>query len=564
MTAVSSIQGSSERIIAACGDDSFSDILGREDFEEVFERNEAALVAFDHSGRLIAMNSASERLFGYRPGELTGRAVSDLFSDSFNLAEALSSTRAAAPVHPAGRGTGGVRAFLAPIPVTGVRKSGIRVPICLSVIRNAGSEENVILAVMRESTACTVVAGSPGLSGTEAAGRDMLMLQRELLVEVARGHGVGGIAGALRARTGRNVLILDRTGHVIASSGFTDPESAPPGPVFVLSGDAPHAVRQRHGDCWTAAARPDRVLLGSIAIFDPANDLPESDQLALELAVSILSAELLQHIDKAEPSAADWDAFANELLDGRDHELLGLHAKAHGYELDRAHRVVVVQAPGIGLEGVPIIEQVLRNTGERTPLVTARSDHLVFITADDFAWQQVGSALSGAFGVGAQIGVGGKYQVSDLCQSLTEAIMALELGATVNSDSTVTTFGDLGVWGFLVDSRQPGKLRDLVEKWIGALIEVDRLHGSELVKTLTNYLKESCATETTASSLHIHRNTLRYRLSKIAAITGHDLGHADHRFQLELACRAWTILQALESAGVTTANRDWVRQRAEW
>jgi hypothetical protein len=360
------------------------------------------------------------------------------------------------------------------------------------------------------------------------------------------------------------VLILDQAGQVIASAGFADEDPAPPWPIFVLSGDALHAVRQRHGDYWTAAARPDRTLLGTIAIFDPVNDLPESDQLALEQAVSILSAELLQHIGPTEPSASDWDAFVNELLDGRDHELLSLHAKAHGYELDRAHRVVAVQASGIGPEGVPIVEQVLRNTGERTPLVTARSDHLVFVTADDLDWAQVGSALSDAFSSGARIGVGGSYQVSDLRQSLTEAIMALELGATVNSESAVTTFGDLGVWGFLVDSRRPAKLRDLVEKWIGALIEVDRMHGSELVKTLTNYLKESCATETTATSLHIHRNTLRYRLSKIAAITGHDLGHADHRFQLELACRAWTVLQALENTGVASPNPDQVLHGAEW
>jgi PAS domain-containing protein len=564
MTAVTSLEDLSGRIVAASGDDSFSAILRSEGFEELFERDEDALVAFDNSGRLVAANHASERLFGYQPGELSGCAMSALFSDGFDLAEALSSTSAAAPVRLAALGTGGERALLAPLSVKGVRKSGIRVPISLSLIRIAGSEESVVLAVMRESTAPAAVANSTGLLGTEATGRDMLALQRELLVEVARGNGVGGIAGALHARTGRNVLILDRAGHVMASAGYTDEDPAPTGPVNVLRGDAPHAVRQRHGDWWTAAARPDRELLGSIAIFDPAKDLPESDQLALEQAISILSAELLQYNGTAEPAAADWDAFANELLGGRDHELLGIRARAHGYELDRAHRAVAVQAPGIGPEGVTVIEQVLRNTGVRTPLVTARSDHIIFITADDLPWEQVGSALNGAMGEGARIGVGGVYQVSDLSRSHTEAIMALELGATVNSDNTVTTFGDLGVWGFLVDSQQPGKLRDLVEEWIGTLIEVDRLHGSELVKTLTNYLKESCATETTATSLHIHRNTLRYRLTKIAAITGHNLGDADQRFHLELACRAWTVLQALEAARVVSPNRDQIRQRARW
>jgi hypothetical protein len=538
-----------ERAVGAYGDDSFLAILGGGGFEVLFERNEDAFVVSDHSGRLVAANPASERLFGYQPGELNGCALAALFTDAFDLTGALSSAGAQALVLPTELGAGDDRALLARLSVTGVRKSGVRVPICLTVIWAAESKKGVVLAVMRESTTHAAGASSPGGSlGAEAAVRDMLALQRELLVEVARGHGVGGIAAALHARTGRNVLILDGAAHMIAAAGYSEEDPAPPWPVDVLRGNAPHALRQRHGDSWTAAARPDGVLLGSIAILDPADDLPESDRLALELAISILSAELLQYNGTAKAMAADCDAFATELLDGRDAERLGVLARAHGYDLERPHRAVAVQAPGIGSEGLPVIERVLRNMGVRTPLVTARSDRTILVTAEDLPWERLGSALTGAFGVGARIGVGGMYPVCDLCRSLTEAVMALELGATVNSNSSVTTFGDLGVWGILVDSSQPSKLRDLVEKWIGTLIEVDRRQGSELVKTLTNYLKESCATEATATSLHIHRNTLRYRLAKIAAITGRDLGDADQRFQLELACRTWTVLQALKTA----------------
>jgi DNA-binding PucR family transcriptional regulator len=125
-------------------------------------------------------------------------------------------------------------------------------------------------------------------------------------------------------------------------------------------------------------------------------------------------------------------------------------------------------------------------------------------------------------------------------------MFALELGTVVHSDKPVTTFGDLGVWRILVDSNEPTKLREFVDEWIGPLIDYDRVHSSELVKSLTGYLKESCATEAAAAALYIHRNTLRYRLSKVAQITGRELGDADQRFQLELACRAWVVLQALE------------------
>jgi hypothetical protein len=88
--------------------------------------------------------------------------------------------------------------------------------------------------------------------------------------------------------------------------------------------------------------------------------------------------------------------------------------------------------------------------------------------------------------------------------------------------------------------------------WIGALIDYDREHHSELLKTLFAYLNEFGALEATAAKLYVHRNSLRYRLMRIAELTGWDLNDPEHRFHLNLACRAWLVLQALEGPSPTT------------
>ena len=49
--------------------------------------------------------------------------------------------------------------------------------------------------------------------------------------------------------------------------------------------------------------------------------------------------------------------------------------------------------------------------------------------------------------------------------------------------------------------------------------------------------------------LNIHRNTLRYRLKRIAEISGHDLGEPDVQFNLQLATRAWRTLAAIGTSG---------------
>ena len=43
-------------------------------------------------------------------------------------------------------------------------------------------------------------------------------------------------------------------------------------------------------------------------------------------------------------------------------------------------------------------------------------------------------------------------------------------------------------------------------------------------------------------ALHIHRSTLRYRLARIAELTGYDLRKVDTRVNLHAATRAWRFL----------------------
>ena len=61
------------------------------------------------------------------------------------------------------------------------------------------------------------------------------------------------------------------------------------------------------------------------------------------------------------------------------------------------------------------------------------------------------------------------------------------------------------------------------------------------IRTLATYLDRGGKYDETAQALSIHRNTLRYRLSRIAEISGHDLADTETRLNLHLATRAWRL-----------------------
>ena len=98
-------------------------------------------------------------------------------------------------------------------------------------------------------------------------------------------------------------------------------------------------------------------------------------------------------------------------------------------------------------------------------------------------------------------------------------------------------FDELGIYEVLFDPQSKGKIAALVEETLGALIEYDRQHGSELIETLGQYLRHNCHLEETASDLHIHLNTLRYRLKHISAISGVKLHTLEGKFKFDLALK---------------------------
>ena len=83
-------------------------------------------------------------------------------------------------------------------------------------------------------------------------------------------------------------------------------------------------------------------------------------------------------------------------------------------------------------------------------------------------------------------------------------------------------------------ARQPG----LFDPRIEALVEHDRRSGSQLTQTLQTYLDEGQDIRVAAEKLHLHPNSLRYRLRKVEEIIPMDLSDADERVALVLQLRS--------------------------
>lgn len=131
-------------------------------------------------------------------------------------------------------------------------------------------------------------------------------------------------------------------------------------------------------------------------------------------------------------------------------------------------------------------------------------------------------------------------------RSLREAEQALFLGQQLLDTSQVLDFGDLGVYRLLVLLRESTELWEFYRATLTALVDYDRKQRNELLKTLEAFFTCLGNLARTAEVLHVHRNTLLYRLQRIKEISGLNLDDAEDRLALWLALKAHRVLQRLD------------------
>jgi sugar diacid utilization regulator len=366
------------------------------------------------------------------------------------------------------------------------------------------------------------------------------------------GEGVEGIARAVHQLTGQPVAIEDRAGNLQAWAGPDRPDPYPRStPAHrertlrraLTSG---HPVRDR--DRLLALALSGDDVFGVVALVDPRGSAGEAEQVALEHGATVLAMELVRLRGLAEAELRLGRDLLDELLAGHDVQDALKRARALGYDLDQAHRVVVVEGHSQRDEEYffHAVRRCARDLGIGS-LLGVRAGAVVILAEGNGDWEQLRTAVLTDLGRGScRVGVGGSYDsVEDLHRSYREAQFALNTQRAARTDNRATVFDDLGVYRVLSGVEDPATVDRYVREWLGALIDYDARRDSELVATLSGYLECGGSYDGAAKALSVHRSTLRYRLERIREVSGHDLGDADTRFNLQLATRAWATLQAL-------------------
>ena len=369
--------------------------------------------------------------------------------------------------------------------------------------------------------------------------RALLSAHDLLATALLGGRGLAALLEELSSMTAAAVSVIDFRGSVLASV----PESTRwPIPAVLetlrtasdpASGSGDDAVTTAGDDVVVLPIKVRDRVVGALCsrTTDPALDI-------LAYAMRLVGLELARRqavqTGRRQLSGQVVEDVVRATLSGSEAERrLGMV----GVDPTGSHRVI--------LGTVDVEQRLLRSlpwsiypAGERdeAPVVTAvvgryfaaictehQSAHGTAAILQDYL-QHLGGSV--------QLGIGGLYSgVDGIRWSFLEARDALAKGTGVHEGEPLSI-------PRLLMANPDLPVQELGRATLGPLLGADRGGDSQLLETLRTYLELDGSVQATADRLYVHRNTVRYRLSRIEALTERSLSSTNDRVHLWLALLA--------------------------
>jgi len=132
--------------------------------------------------------------------------------------------------------------------------------------------------------------------------------------------------------------------------------------------------------------------------------------------------------------------------------------------------------------------------------------------------------------------------ISGLISCSKEADLALRAAAS-RRESKVLRFDDLGILSLLYANDPNQEVTAFIKDVLKELIDPTFPKGAELLETLGAYFRHLGNQRKMGEELHVHYNTVAYRLKQIQEVTEKRFSDPEDRMLLELALYLYRFFQ---------------------
>jgi PucR family transcriptional regulator, purine catabolism regulatory protein len=337
-------------------------------------------------------------------------------------------------------------------------------------------------------------------------------------------------------------------------------------------------IEAKYVTCFACPIRVGTYSYGSIIMLGAGRPFDDDDAVAMEHAATVSALVIMKDRAIVAVERKFQSDFLDDLLAGRitSMDVVASRSLTLGWNPARPHVVCVAQACSdqepssshlphdVGTLLLEILESARAAAHHIDPeaIVVEKNGQFVFILGTTRSSEQATATLKPRFNsdidMGQQLlrdlrflqrerqfilGIGRQYDNPlHLHRSYQEARQAVAVGSQLQGAGAVIHYNDLGFQRILFQFENRTELRAFADELLGRLEEYDRRHNTDLLLTLETVLNSNLNMAEAAAHLHLHYNSLRYRLQKIEDLTGPFMDDALQRMNLELALQIRKIL----------------------
>ncbi|MEA2634173.1 MAG: PucR family transcriptional regulator, purine catabolism regulatory protein [Chloroflexota bacterium] len=294
-------------------------------------------------------------------------------------------------------------------------------------------------------------------------------------------------------------------------------------------------------------------IAGFLSLLGSDGELGEMHRLAVGRAAHACAIELV----RARAARDARDEVEEELLDvltaGRPgtQQAARERAKRKGFDVDANYLVIAAEPAEPGLApriraawerqlGTMRLSALVRERGEATLALVSLAGR----RAPDArsVVDHLHRAARASANTPVALGYGGvRSGANEVAAGAREAEQALSMGRRLFGPDSATAFNDLGLYRLLYALQPLPEMRAFRDDALARLRAKDR--AGVLLQTLGAYLATNGSPTDAAERLHLHRNTVLYRLGRIEDLLGVDLRNAEVRLSLHLALKIGEVLE---------------------
>jgi PucR family transcriptional regulator, purine catabolism regulatory protein len=433
-------------------------------------------------------------------------------------------------------------------------------------------------------------AGSGPGARTEAARevlalRNLVAVYRHLSGLAVQDADLAAVTRLISEQTGATVAVVSPTMDILtaAAPGQTGERAAQDVRDLV--------VHPRLGEVLAAASRARRalrlpgtgtaasVIVAPVLVGDdvPAHLLTvdtggqgageDTSLLLTEHAATICGVILSRERVVATAASRVRDDLVEGLLSGRgqDRAETGRWARHLGYDPARLHHVLSVAFEAArSAPPVPGLDLLRRAAATAESFLTTRAPDAIISVRDTevavvLPEQSTDGAASRAARLGTlcvarldelfpevtvTVGIGGPcHGPEQIRQSYAQAMRTVETVRRMRRTGRVVAFGDLGIHRLLLQVPDLAELRGFADEVLGRLSADSSGQAHVYLETLACYFRENASPQRAARELHVHPNTVSYRIHRVEEIAGLDLGSYRDRLMAQVA------LEILDAVG---------------